>query len=79
MLEDDQLDFFGDSNARKAYDKSINILAQSGLSLDTVDLSPFLKAAELLYDGPWVAERHIATVLSLLSLPNLSSRDPKNY
>ena len=61
VLEDDQLDFFGDSNARKAYDKSINILAQSGLSLDAADLTPFLKAAELLYAGPWVAERHIAT------------------
>ena len=61
LLEDEQLDFFGDSIARKAYDKSISILAKSRINLDAVDLSPFLKAAELLYAGPWVAERHIAT------------------
>ena len=61
LLEDDQLDFFGDSVARKAYDKSVRVLAESGLYPDAVDLSPFLEAAELLYSGPWVAERHIAT------------------
>ncbi len=61
LLEDDQLDFFGDSIARKAYDKSVSVLAESGLYPDTVDLSPFLEAAELLYSGPWVAERHLAT------------------
>ena len=61
LLEDGQLDFFGDSMARKAYEKSVNVLAESGLCLDAEDLSPFLKAAELLYSGPWVAERHIAT------------------
>ena len=61
LLQPDQLDFFGDSNAQKAYKKSVRILAESGLDPNPADLSPFLQAAELLYDGPWVAERYLAT------------------
>ena len=61
LLSDDQLDFFGDSMAQEAYEKSVDVLTKSGLDLHPVDLSPFLEAADLLYSGPWVAERHIAT------------------
>ena len=61
LLQEDQLEFFGDSNARKAYEKSVHVLTESGLHPVPVDLSPFLEAAELLYAGPWVAERHLAT------------------
>ena len=61
LLKDDQLDFFGDSIARAAYENSVRILTESGLNTDPVDLSPFLEAAELLYAGPWVAERYLAT------------------
>ena len=61
VLSDDLLDFFGDSMAQKAYQKSVDVLVKSGLDLHPVDLSPFLEAAELLYSGPWVAERHLAT------------------
>ena len=31
-----------------------------GATLTEIDLSPFLEAASLLYDGPWVAERYAA-------------------
>ena len=61
LLSDNLLDFFGDSMAQKAYEKSVDVLAKSGLDLHPVDLSPFLEAADLLYSGPWVAERHLAT------------------
>jgi len=61
VLSDDLLDFFGDSMAQKAYQKSVDVLVKSGLDLHPVDLSPFLEAAELLYSGPWVAERYLAT------------------
>ena len=61
LLSDDQLDFFGDSIAQKAYEKSVDVLTKSGLDPHPIDLSPFLEAAELLYAGPWVAERYLAT------------------
>ena len=61
LLQPDQLDFFGDSIAGQAYEESVQVLANSGLDLSSVDLSPFLKAADLLYAGPWVAERYLAT------------------
>ena len=61
LLSDDQLDFFGDSMAQEAYEKSVDVLTKSELDLHPVNLSPFLEAADLLYSGPWVAERHIAT------------------
>ena len=72
LLQDDQLDFFGDSIARKAYDKSVNVIFESGLLVNEMDLSPYLEAAELLYSGPWVAERHIAT-------SPLISESPKSF
>ena len=72
LLQDDQLDFFGDSIARKAYDKSVNVISESGLLVNEMDLSPYLEAAELLYSGPWVAERHIAT-------SPLISESPKSF
>ncbi len=61
LLSDNLLDFFGDSMAQNAYEKSVEVLAKSGLDLHSVDLSPFLEAADLLYLGPWVAERYLAT------------------
>ena len=69
LLQEDQLEFFGDSNARKAYEKSVHVLSESGLHPVPVDLSPFLEAAELLYAGPWVAERHLATSPLIMESP----------
>ena len=69
LLQEDQLEFFGDSNARKAYEKSVRVLTESGLHPVPVDLSPFLEAAELLYAGPWVAERHLATSPLIMESP----------
>ena len=61
LLKEDQLEFFDDSHARHAYEKGTHVLKACGLETEPVDLSPFLKAAELLYSGPWVAERYLAT------------------
>ena len=61
ILPPEQLEFFGDALAQDAYNESIEVLSRAGLNLEILDMSPFLEAAELLYEGPWVAERHLAT------------------
>jgi allophanate hydrolase len=56
----DQLRFFGDGEYARLFDQAITRLASlDGLPVE-VDFSPFLDAARLLYEGPWVAERYAA-------------------
>lgn len=56
----DQLEFFGDASAQSLFDQSIQQLEQMGGTKRVIDFSPFMEAARLLYEGPWVAERYIA-------------------
>lgn len=51
------LAFLGDSEAERLYRVSVDRLAESGARLAAIDFEPFRKAAALLYQGPWVAER----------------------
>jgi len=53
----DQLDFFGDTAAAELYEKAVRRLQQIGGEKIEIDFSVFRSAAELLYSGPWVAER----------------------
>lgn len=55
-----ELEFFGDEASRAAFDAACNALAELGGQRVRIDLAPFLEAAELLYGGPWVAERYAA-------------------
>ena len=52
-----QLEFFGDSEAQTLYRRAIADLEQIGGEKAEIDFSSFRAAAELLYAGPWVAER----------------------
>lgn len=58
--EDHQLEFFGNASAQKLFAESIETLEELGGVKQVIDFSPFLKAAQLLYEGPWVAERYVA-------------------
>jgi allophanate hydrolase len=54
-------EFFGDGAAEQAYAATLDtLLSGLGLAAQEVDLRPMTKVAELLYDGPWVAERRAA-------------------
>lgn len=57
----DQLSFFGDKSAADLFEKSVTKLEAIGGIKTEVDFSPLFEAANLLYFGPWVAERYIAT------------------
>lgn len=54
------LEFQGDADARRLFDESVERLRAMGGESVEIDLAPFLEAARLLYEGPWVAERYQA-------------------
>jgi allophanate hydrolase len=54
---EDQLEFFGDDDARRLFAAAVVRVRGLGAAIVEVDLAPFIAAARLLYEGPWVAER----------------------
>jgi len=60
--------FFGDTQAEYFYDRALHTLGQSA-ELVAIDIAPLLEAAQLLYGGPWVAERTAAAERLLLGNP----------
>lgn len=62
---DDDLRFCGDEEAERLYRAALDRLAALGGTRVTIDYAPFAEAAELLYGGPWVAER-LAPLVSFL-------------
>jgi allophanate hydrolase len=48
---------FGDPEARRSFERARSALEGMGLALERVDLGPFYEAGQLLYRGPWIAER----------------------
>jgi allophanate hydrolase len=54
------LHFFGNAECEKVLRVAVEELEELGGSAVEIDLQPFLDAARLLYDGPWVAERYAA-------------------
>jgi allophanate hydrolase len=56
----DQLAFFGDEEAAELYTKAVQQMESIGGTRVEIDFSIFRAAADLLYSGPWVAERTAA-------------------
>ncbi|YCH22317.1 allophanate hydrolase [Pseudomonas sp. D1-3] len=56
----DSLEFFGDTQTRAVFEQALEQLKSLGVTLKTLDFSPFRQLAEQLYYGPWVAERTVA-------------------
>jgi len=61
IIPESQLQFFGDEAYAQAYAETIATLKKSGINFVGIDYTPFDEAARLLYEGPWVAERYVAT------------------
>ena len=55
-----QLSFFGDADYSRLFEETVDQLAALGAAAVEIDFEPFLAAARLLYEGPWVAERYCA-------------------
>lgn len=58
------------AHVKEAWAKSMKLLESLGGTMVEVDYSPFMRAAQLLYEGPWVAER-------LSALSGLLARNPE--
>ena len=56
-----QLEFFGNTAYAELFDVSVRRLRDLGGKHHEVDIEPLLETARLLYEGPWVAERYLAT------------------
>jgi allophanate hydrolase len=54
---EDGLEFFGDDSARQEYTKAVDAMIGLGGEAVCFDYKIFRSAANLLYNGPWVAER----------------------
>jgi allophanate hydrolase len=55
-----QLSFFGDADYSRLFAEAVGQLEALGARPVEIDFEPFLAAARLLYEGPWVAERYCA-------------------
>jgi allophanate hydrolase len=55
-----QLSFFGDTEYSRLFEETVGQLEALGARPVQIDFEPFLAAARLLYEGPWVAERYCA-------------------
>ncbi|MEM7144785.1 MAG: allophanate hydrolase [Verrucomicrobiota bacterium] len=57
---EDQLEFFGNGSARGCFAEGVARMESLGGKRVEIGFGPFLEAARLLYEGPWVAERYAA-------------------
>jgi allophanate hydrolase len=56
----EQLEFFGDAEYSRLFNTAIERLESSGAVRVMIDFAPFIEAARMLYQGPWLAERYAA-------------------
>jgi len=61
--------WFGDLESERFFDRALATLAAAGAEIVEIDLAPLSEAAQLLYGGPWVAERTAA-------MADVLARDP---
>lgn len=55
-----RLNFFDNTEAENLFHQALQNIAGRNVELSNIDFSPFIEAAKLLYEGPWVAERYLA-------------------
>jgi allophanate hydrolase len=65
-----QLEFFANQAYAQLFAASIERLTKLGGEAVEVDIEPLLETARLLYEGPWVAERYLATESLITTQPD---------
>jgi allophanate hydrolase len=55
-----RLEFFGNTDASNLFANAVARWKSLGAKIVEIDFAPFLETAQLLYQGPWVAERYAA-------------------
>jgi allophanate hydrolase len=56
---EEDLVFFGWEDARSLFESAVGKFRELGGEAVEISLDPFLAAAKLLYEGPWVTERYV--------------------
>jgi allophanate hydrolase len=54
-----QLQFFGNEEYPRLFDSAVAHLERLGGKRVEIDFAPFIETGQLVYEGPWVAERYI--------------------
>jgi len=67
---EDQLEFFDDAESHGLFTAAISRLEAMGGEAIEIDFAPFMEAARLLYEGPWVSERYVAIEELITSNPD---------
>jgi allophanate hydrolase len=57
---EETLEFCQDHDAAEQFSDARAHMQSIGAAFQEIDLTPFLEVAQLLYSGPWVAERYVA-------------------
>ena len=65
-----QRTWFGDLESERFFDRAIRRLVADGAEIVEIDMAPLNEAAQLLYGGPWVAERSAALEAVLMANPD---------
>ncbi|RYZ85880.1 MAG: allophanate hydrolase, partial [Moraxellaceae bacterium] len=60
-------DWFGDTEAQQAWQRSLTLMESFGVELTPIDFTPMFSLAKLLYGDAWVAERYAAIADFMLS------------
>lgn len=58
--KESQLEFFGNTEYAELFRQACRKMNELGGQAQEINFEPFLQAAKLLYEGPWVAERYVA-------------------
>jgi allophanate hydrolase len=65
-----QLRFFGDEEYRRLFEVAVARLESLGGRCVPIDFAPFSETAQLLYGGPWLAERYLVIESLLRDAPD---------
>ena len=66
----DSVRFEGDGAQAASFAATVDGLRASGAELVELDITPLYQIAEMLYFGPWVAERYVATEALMTTNPD---------
>jgi allophanate hydrolase len=53
-------EFFGNEAGRALFEEALEGLERIGVELQPIDFGPFVECGQLLFEGPWIAERSAA-------------------
>lgn len=69
IVGEDQLEFFGDEQARRQFQRTVALMSDLGGTAYTIDFSAFLEAGKMLFDSPLLAERLLTYADTLARAP----------